>query len=117
MDILIIVGRILLGGFFVKNGLSHFQKMEAMTGYVSSKGLSQPKMAVIISGLMLLIGGLGIIFWVYVELSVFLLTVFLLATSFKMHAFWKETDPMCRMSENINFYKNLAILGGVLLAL
>jgi hypothetical protein len=34
-----------------------------------------------------------------------------------MHAFWKLKDPMARMSDMVNFSKNLALLGAVLLLL
>jgi hypothetical protein len=32
-----------------------------------------------------------------------------------MHAFWKVTDPMHKMSETINFTKNLALIGALLM--
>jgi uncharacterized membrane protein YphA (DoxX/SURF4 family) len=73
--------------------------------------------AVFVTGLMMLLGGLGILLGVYVGLSVLLLAAFLLGTTFTMHQFWKITDPSAKMGERINFMKNLALLGAVLMIL
>jgi hypothetical protein len=45
-----------------------------------------------------------------------LIASFLLGVSPQMHAFWKETDPQQRMSEMVNFTKNMALVGASLLA-
>ena len=31
-----------------------------------------------------------------------------------MHAFWKETDAQAKMTEQVNFNKNLSLAGGAL---
>jgi uncharacterized membrane protein YphA (DoxX/SURF4 family) len=117
MDYLFILGRILLGGYFVMSGINHFRHLTSMTGYAHSKNVPMPKQAVMLTGLMLLLGGLGILFWSYVTYAVYILILFLLVVSFKMHQFWKIQDPMQKMSEQVNFMKNLALLGALLLFL
>lgn len=117
MIYLFVLGRILLGGYFIKNGLNHLMNSGALAGYAQSKGVPMPKFMVILTGLMLLLGGTGILLGVGVKCAVLLLSVFLVLTTFKMHQFWKVTDPMQKMGENINFYKNLALLGAVLMLL
>ncbi len=117
MDILFILGRIILGGYFIKNAYNHFKNNAALAGYAASKGVPMPKVGVFVTGVMLLLGGLGILLGIYVNLSVALLVVFLLSTLIKMHAYWTVTDPMARMGENVNFYKNLALIGALLLLL
>ena len=117
MEYLFLLGRILLGGYFIKNGYNHLKNLNMLTGYAQSKGVPMPKIAVFVTGLMLLFGGLGILLGVYVQLSILLLVVFLLITTFKMHQYWTVTDPMQRMGEHVNFYKNLGLLGAVLMLL
>lgn len=114
MIYLFVLGRILLGGYFIKNGYNHFKNLGALTGYAQSKGVPMPKFAVFATGLMMLLGGLGILLGVYVQISVALIVLFLLGTLIKMHKYWEVADPMARMGEHINFYKNLALLGAVL---
>ena len=117
MDYLFLLGRVLLGGYFIKNGYNHLKNLNILTGYAQSKDVPMPKVAVFVTGLMLLFGGLGILLGVYIQISVLLLAVFLLFTTFKMHQYWTVADPMQRMGEHVNFYKNLGLLGAVLMLL
>ncbi len=117
MEYLFILGRIILGGYFIKNGVNHLKNLKAMTPYAASKGVPMPQVAVVVTGLMLLLGGLGILLGVYIELSVLLLVLFLIGTLIKMHTYWTVADPMMRMGENVNFYKNLALIGALLMLL
>ena len=115
MIYLFILGRILLGGYFIMSGYSHFKNLEGSAGYAASKGVPMAKASVIITGIMMLLGGLGILFGVYIICSVVLLSLFLLGTLIKMHRYWEVTEPMARMGERINFYKNLGLLGAILM--
>ena len=114
MEILFLLARILFGGFFLINGINHFTKSEMMTGYTTSKGVPFPKLAVFGSGIVILLGGLGILLGVYVEWAVLLLAVFLIIVTFKMHNFWSTQDPNAKMTDMVMFMKNLALLGGAL---
>lgn len=111
---LYLVGRILLGGYFLKNAYNHFKNNKALAAYALSRGTPWPSYAVFFTGCLLLIGGLGIITGVYTNLAILSLVVFLVGVTLKMHQYWKMTDPMMRMGEEVNFYKNLALLGAVL---
>jgi putative oxidoreductase len=61
MQILFLIGRILLGGYFLYNGIGHFKGLTGMVGYSKSKGVPLAKAAVVISGVILTLGGLTII--------------------------------------------------------
>ncbi len=99
------------------SGFSHLKNLKMLTGYAQSKKVPMPSLAVSLTGLMMIIGGLGILLGVYIELSVLLLAVFLFVTSIQMHQYWKVSDQMTRMGEEINFKKNMALLGAVLMLL
>ncbi|HBW74118.1 MAG TPA: DoxX family protein [Candidatus Magasanikbacteria bacterium] len=117
MSLLFLLGRILFGGFFVMSAFKHFSKTDMLAGYAVSKGVKSGKFAVLFTGLLLLIGGLGIILGVYVQLAVATLVLFLVPVSFMMHAFWKDTDANMKMMNMINFNKNMALVGATLMAL
>ena len=117
MEFLFIVGRVLVGGYFMQAGYNHFKHVKMLAGYAGSKGVPMPREAVLLTGLMMFLGGLGVLLGVYVTYSIYLLVVFLLVTTFMMHNFWKVTDQNMRMSEEINFKKNLALMGALLLML
>lgn len=117
MDIVFLVGRIIFGGYFVMSGFNHFKNLVGMSGYAASKGVPMPKALVTVTGLLLLLGGLYIVFGFLPTLGIGMLIVFLVPTTFMMHTFWKVEDPMARMGEQINFMKNLALIGALLMML
>lgn len=117
MEILFLVGRIIFGMFLLMNASNHFMKTDMLVGYAASKGIHSPKLAVYISGLFLLLGGLGIILGVYIEWTVLAIALFFIPVTFKMHNFWADTDPSVRMGNQVNFMKNMAILGASLMFL
>ena len=112
----LLFGRAIFGGFFLYNGINHFLNREMMTGYSKSKGVPYPEAAVMGSGAMLVLGGLSVLTGARPKLGTSLIGAFLLGVTPKMHDFWNVQDPQQRMNEQINFSKNLALLGGALIA-
>ncbi|PIQ68050.1 MAG: DoxX family protein [Candidatus Taylorbacteria bacterium CG11_big_fil_rev_8_21_14_0_20_46_11] len=115
MDILFLIGRLIFGGYFLMNAWSHFKNLESMTGYAESKGVPSPRSAVFVGGVLLLLGGLGVVFGIAPEASLAVLLIFLVPVTFKMHAFWKEVDQNKKMMERIAFMKNVALIGALLM--
>jgi putative oxidoreductase len=115
MDLIIVIGRILFGGFFLMSGINHFTKLEAMTGYAKYKKLPAAKLGVLISGLMLVIGGISIILGYYADLVALLLAIFLVLAAIIFHNFWKETDATAKQNEMLGFMKDMALAGAALI--
>ena len=115
MDLIIVIGRILFGGFFLMSGINHFTKLEAMTGYAKYKKLPAAKLGVLISGLMLVIGGLSVILGYYADLGALLLAIFLVLAAIIFHNFWKETDATAKQNEMLGFMKDIALAGAALI--
>lgn len=115
MQVVFLLGRLLMGGYFLMMGVTHMMKREMLSGYAASKGVPMPMPAVLVSGLLLLFGGFGILTGFLVPWALLALVVFLVPVTLMMHAFWKDTDPAQRMSDQINFQKNTALLGAVLI--
>lgn len=113
-DSMLLVGRLLFGGYFVYSGLGHLQGLKMLSGYVASKGVPSPSLLVVLSGLQLLLGGLSVIFGLYPTWGLTAIAIFLVIVTPVMHRYWQLTDPMQRMGELVNFTKNLALLGAAL---
>lgn len=115
MDILFLIGRIVFGGYFAYNGLNHLLlSREGLTQYAGYKGVPLPGLAVVISGLMLLFGGLSIVLGYQVVIGSWLLIVFLVPAAFMIHNYWIESDPMSRANQMAHFLKNIALAGAAL---
>ncbi|CAB4831299.1 unannotated protein [freshwater metagenome] len=115
MNAVLVIGRIMFALIFINSGISHLTKLEAMTGYATYKKVPAAKLSVIVSGLMILIGGLYIAFGVYADLGALLIALFLVPAAFMMHAFWKESDATAKQNETIGFFKDLSLAGAALI--
>jgi len=116
METIFLFGRILLGGYFFFGGINHFRNVDSLAEYASSKNVPAPKWAVIFTGALLTLGGLGVVFGVFPELAILLLILFLLPTTIMMHDFW-NADEDAKQGEMTNFLKNFALVGALLMLL
>jgi len=117
MDIVLIVGRILFALIFINSGFAHFAKREAMTGYAQFKKVPAAKLAVPLTGLMILLGGLSIVLGIWMDLGALPLAIFLVFSAFMMHNFWTMDDATQKMNETVAFFKNLSMAGAALIIL
>jgi putative oxidoreductase len=71
--------------------------------------------AVPLSGVVAIAGGLSILLGYRAKLGAWLIVLFLVPVSLMMHKFWAVTDPMMAQIQMILFMKNVSMLGGALL--
>jgi putative oxidoreductase len=116
MSVVFLIGRIVFALFWLKSGYGHLvTRRKDMIGYSTYKKVPAPAVAVVGSGILLLIGGLSMLLGVWPYIGLTAIALFLIGVTFKMHDFWKETDPTARMNSNINFWKNVTLFGAVLM--
>jgi uncharacterized membrane protein YphA (DoxX/SURF4 family) len=111
MDVLFLIGRILYGAVFLYNAVNHFRNYQGMVGYVGAKGVPAPQIAILGSGVLMLLGGLSVVLGIQPTVGVALLTVVLVPVTLIIHNYWADTDPQARMHNFINFQKNVGLLG------
>lgn len=116
-NIAFLIGRIIVGGFFLMSGFNHFAKLNMMAGYAKSKGTPSPAFAVGGTGVLLLLGGASMLLGYHPTIGAALLVIFLLGASFGIHNFWTVQDEQAKMGEMTNFLKNMALLGLLLMTL
>lgn len=54
MNVAFLEGKLIVGAFYIYNGLNHFIKLSQMTDYAKFKGVSVPKLVLLESALMFL---------------------------------------------------------------
>jgi putative oxidoreductase len=114
MDILVLIARILFVGLFLSSGYGHLTQTAAMTGYAQSRGVPAARIMVLASGILIIVGALMVLLGIWGDLGALFLIAFLLPTAVWMHGFWKETEPMARITEQVQFSKDIALSGGAL---
>jgi uncharacterized membrane protein YphA (DoxX/SURF4 family) len=116
MKQLFLAGRILLGGFFLFSGARHFTGVTAMSAYAAAKGVPAPMAAVLVGGLLLLVGGVTLLLGILPRAGIAALMLFLVPVTIVMHGFWNETGT-ARVSDMSQFAKNVALMGSLLMLL
>jgi putative oxidoreductase len=71
-------------------------------------------LAVPLSGVIALAGGLGVLLGYQTRRSALALIVFLVPVTLGMHAFWRIADPAQHHVQLAMFMKNVALVGGAL---
>jgi putative oxidoreductase len=116
-NIAFLIGRIIFAMFWLMGSFNHFKNLNYMSEYAKARGTPSPKVAVAGTGVILLLGGLSMLLGVYPVVGIILLIVFLLGVSFQMHTFWKVDDAQMKQIDMINFTKNMALVGALLMFL
>jgi len=109
-----LIGRAMLGGFFIYNGIHHLQETEMIAGYAKSKNLPLAKAAVLGTGIAMIAGGASLVTGIKPKWGSAALIGFLGGTAGLIHDFWNDQDPQQKQNDMINFSKNLALAGATL---
>ncbi|HVH87594.1 MAG TPA: DoxX family protein [Terriglobales bacterium] len=114
MKVPFMIGRVFFGGFFLYNGINHFEQREGLAQYAKGKNVPMPDVAVVTTGAALIIGGASLLLGIKPKVGAAAVAGFLAGVSPVMHNFWSHEDPQQRQIEMIQFSKNMALLGGAL---
>ena len=115
-EAIFLVGRVLFGAVLAYMSINHFANADYMAGYAESKGVPAGKFSVVASGVMMLLGGIGIAVGAYPVLAAGALAAFFVVSTPVMHDFWAVPEEQAQ-DEQIQFLKNTALLGGSLVFL
>lgn len=113
-NVLYYTGRVILGLYYISSGLQHFINLNMMAQYTASKNVPLPQLAVIVTGILLLVAGATFLTGYYPRVGVIALIIFFVPVTIIMHNFWAY-EGMERFSQQINFMKNFALLASSLI--
>jgi uncharacterized membrane protein YphA (DoxX/SURF4 family) len=116
MEIAFVIGRIVLGVYFLFNAYNHFSQVKTMVPYAKSQGVPLADIAVPGSGILLVLGGISFLTGLYPTIGVIAVVLFLVPVAFMMHRFW-GVDKQTMMMQMPNFLKNLALAASALMFL
>ena len=109
----VVLGRFFFALIFLMAGANHFNKQTI--GYAASQGVPLASIAVPLSGVLAIVGGLSILLGYRAKLGAWLIVLFLVPVTSMMHKFWTVSDPMMAQIQMVMFMKNVSMLGGALL--
>ena len=110
MGVVVLIGRILFASLFLGSALGHFSQTSDFAGYAEVRGVRKARLWVQISGVVILLGGLGLVFGVWADLSALALATFALAVAIFVHHPWTDEGDTQQV-EFTQFMKNVALAG------
>ena len=112
-DFILLCGRIFIGWIFVRSGYGKIFDIPAYAATFPARGL--PTFLAYIAVPAEFFGGLALMFGFATRYAVLVMVVFMLVATFSSHRYWEFADAAARRAQDSNFYKNIAILGGIFL--
>ena len=109
-----LVGRILLALIFIVSGFGKVMNYAGTEAYMASAGLPMVGLLLPLTILVELGGGLLIAFGLFTRIVAIVQFLFLIPVSLVFHHFWDVPAAQAAMQQ-IQFMKNIAIMGGMLL--
>lgn len=112
-DALTLIGRLLIATLFLPAGFGKLMGFAGTVGYITSAGLPLPEVAAVVAIIIELGFGIALLLGFKTRWVALVMAVFTVATALFFHKYWAAADAMVTM-QKINFYKNMAIAGGLL---
>ena len=114
-DLVALVGRILIVILFALSGWEKLTGLEGTAGYIASKNLPMPMGLAVASGVVELAGAILVIVGYRARLGALALAIFTVLAAVLFHNYWTIEDAAARSMQYINFWKNVGLLGGLLM--
>ena len=109
-DLVLLIGRVLLGWIFMRSGYGKIFDIPAYAATFPARGM--PAFLAYISVPAEFFGGIALILGFATRYVVLVMVIFMLVATFSSHRYWNFTDAAARRAQDSSFYKNMAILGG-----
>jgi putative oxidoreductase len=113
-DSVALIARIIMSTMFIASGFGKLMGFAGTVDHIAEKGVPLPEIAAVIAILIELGGGLAVLLGWKTRWVALAYVVFLIVITPIFHNFW-TMEGAARMANNINFMKNVTILGGFLL--
>ena len=112
--ILALLGRVLLASIFVYSGFGKITDFQGTVGYIAGAGLPMAQVLAVGAIIVEFIGGLALLIGFRARWAALAFVIFLIVITPIFHNFWSAPEAEA-MSQQINFIKNMAIIGGMLM--
>lgn len=109
-----LIGRLLIAILFFVAVYGKVMNYDGTAEYMASKGLPMVPLLLALSILIEFVGGLSLVFGYKVRWMSIILILYLIPVTLIMHDFWMMQDPVQIQNNMFHFFKNLAIMGGLL---
>ena len=110
---LLILGRVLMGGYFLWAGLHHFTILDPVSKAMAARGVPQARLVLIAASSFQIVCGAALMLGLYVALVAIGLILFTIAASIMLVNFW-DMEGAAREGALGTFKSNAALVGGLM---
>ena len=108
-----LAGRVMMAALFIPSGFAKLAGFQGTVGYIASKGLPLPQVGAVAAIVVELLVAAALLLGWRTRWAALILVLFTLAAAVLFHDYW-AAPPEQKMMQAINFWKNVAIAGGLL---
>jgi putative oxidoreductase len=112
-DFIILVARVLIGWIFVMSGWEKLMNYQTAAANIAQRGA--PEVLAYLAPLVEFVSGVAVVLGIMTEYAAVLMFVFTIAATVTSHRFWQFSDPAQHRAQSTNFWKNVSMMGGMLL--
>ncbi|HXY98908.1 MAG TPA: DoxX family protein [Stellaceae bacterium] len=111
----LLLGRLGLGALFLPSGFNKLSNAAGFAAYLTGHGVPGPVIVwAWLGALIEFFATLAIVFGFATRTAAILLCVFTIVAAFIGHPYWTIAEAAARLPQYINFWKDIAIAGGLL---
>lgn len=109
-----LLGRMLIAALFVPSGLMKIGNFAGTADHMAQAGLPMIPVLLVLTIIIELGGGLMLLLGWRAREAALVMFLFLIPVTLVFHPFWNFADAAAHYQQQINFMKNVAIMGGML---
>lgn len=110
-----LIGRLLMAALFIIFGIRKILAFSFYAGYFAKLGFPAPEVMVVLAIIVELGGGLLLAVGWKTRWMAWALAIFTVIATFMAHRYWEFPDAQQYNAQMINFWKNITILGGLMM--
>jgi putative oxidoreductase len=111
---LLLVGRVLMGALFLPSGISKALNFAPFATSLADKGLPYAEAWAGAAVAIEILGPIALILGLLPTWTALLLIAFVVMASGMSHRYWELAEAAARRNQEINFFKNLGVIAGLL---
>lgn len=113
-DVALLLGRLFMAAMFLPSGLQKASDLADFTHLLEARGFPNPHTLALLGTIVEIAGPIALILGIASRLTAILLILFVAFATYTSHMFWLEPDSTLLLTQKVQFFKNLAIAGGLL---
>lgn len=113
-DLVLLIGRLLMAALFLPSGISKALGFSGFAASLATKGLPYPEAWAAAAIAIEILGPIALILGFLPRWTAVILIAFVVMASATTHRYWEFADAAARRAQEVNFYKNVGIIAGLL---